>query len=203
MCKPTNLQFGSYQGLYDYFNKELFKNELSNCILNFSRKKQNNGGHFSPNRWTSKEHGVCHEINLNPKGYCFSDHKRLISVLVHEMAHCWQQDFGSPSRNGYHNKEWGAKMESIGLMPSNTGKPEGKRTGQQMTHYIIEGGLFDVAYERMPEGLYLPFKSFESPTVKKSSNKCKFSCPSCGDNAWGKPTLYIMCGGCELKMTLA
>jgi hypothetical protein len=28
-------------------------------------------------------------------------------------------------------------MESIGLVPSNTGLPGGKRTGQQMTHYIM------------------------------------------------------------------
>lgn len=33
-------------------------------------------------------------------------------------------------------------MISIGRMPSNTGKPGGKKTGQQMMEYPIDGGLF-------------------------------------------------------------
>jgi len=33
-------------------------------------------------------------------------------------------------------------MESIGLMPSDTGEPGGKRTGQRMSDYPIEGGAF-------------------------------------------------------------
>ena len=65
------------------------------------------------------------------------------STLAHEMAHAWQYHFGKPSAEaGYHNVEWGTKMEEIGLMPSNTGEPGGKRTGQQMTHYIVEDGPF-------------------------------------------------------------
>jgi hypothetical protein len=39
-----------------------------------------------------------------------------------------------------------AWMERIGLMPSATGAPGGRRTGQRMTHYIIRGGLFDRAF---------------------------------------------------------
>lgn len=33
-------------------------------------------------------------------------------------------------------------MISIGLMPSHTGKPGGKKTGRQMMEYPIDGGLF-------------------------------------------------------------
>ena len=33
-------------------------------------------------------------------------------------------------------------MAEIGLIASHTGQPGGKRTGQQMTHYIADGGLF-------------------------------------------------------------
>ena len=43
---------------------------------------------------------------------------------------------------GEHYAEWGTKMESIGLMPSKTGAVGGAKTGQQMTHYIIDSGLF-------------------------------------------------------------
>ena len=38
-----------------------------------------------------------------------------MGTLVHEMVHFWQQEFGTPSRRGYHNREWADKMEALGL----------------------------------------------------------------------------------------
>ena len=59
------------------------------------------------------------------------------STLVHEMCHLWQEDFGKPSRGGYHNRQWADKMIQVGLMPTDTGEPGGQLTGQRVTHYII------------------------------------------------------------------
>ena len=69
-----------------------------------------------------------------------------LSTLVHEMVHVWQHYAPvKKCRGGYHDRVWGAKMEEVGLMPSNTGLPGGKKNGQQMTHYIIRGGRFQKA----------------------------------------------------------
>ena len=57
------------------------------------------------------------------------------------MAHLWQQEFGKPSRNGYHNAEWAAEMNRIGLKPVSAGSPD-KETGQRVGHEIVEGGPF-------------------------------------------------------------
>lgn len=43
-------------------------------------------------------------------------------------------------------------MESLGLMPSATAAPRGKRTGDRMSHYIIEGGPFARAFAEMTVG---------------------------------------------------
>ncbi|MDK4565666.1 hypothetical protein QG053_11620, partial [Kingella kingae] len=56
---------------------------------------------------------------------------------------------GKPSRSGYHNKEWADKMESIGLMPSDTFQEGGNRTGQKMGDYPLEGGKFQAACEKL------------------------------------------------------
>lgn len=40
-------------------------------------------------------------------------------------------------------------MESVGLMPSHTGQPGGRRTGEKMTHFIIQGGPFDLACDEL------------------------------------------------------
>jgi hypothetical protein len=38
-------------------------------------------------------------------------------TLVHEQRDRWQYHYGNPSRKTYHNAQWAAKMESIGLCP--------------------------------------------------------------------------------------
>ena len=66
----------------------------------------------------------------------------------------------------YHNREWANKMEQIGMMPTDTGESGEKRTGQKIRHYIIPGGLFELAFIRLdPDELeelrlkYLPVAS--------------------------------------------
>ena len=81
-------------------------------------------------------------LSFNPDSFESRTAEDVLSTLAHEMAHAWQHHFGTPSRAGYHNVQWGGKMEEIGLMPSNTGKEGGGRTGQQMTHYIVDDGPF-------------------------------------------------------------
>ena len=50
---------------------------------------------------------------MNPKYFGKTD-VWILSVLVHEMAHVWQQEHGKPGRGRYHNKEWAAKMLALG-----------------------------------------------------------------------------------------
>lgn len=218
MTTPTTHQFTKYQRLYDYYNKQLFGNKLPPCLLILSRATARICGHFSKDRWQDKEGNKTHEINLNPVYMAMATDMDICQTLVHEMVHLWQFEFGKPSRAGYHNKEWAAKMQEVGLMPSNTGKEGGKTTGQNMSDYPIEGGVFEKAFHKMPEKVILPFRSAETiagvafvggseqegegddaeqpkPT-KPKKNKTKYSC-SCGNNIWGKPELNVICGDCE------
>ena len=133
---PTEQQFNALNGAYKYFNQKLFKNQLAGCILNFSRLKGTHG-FLAPERWKKigeQDFGT-HEISLTPTTL-YRTPKEIFSTLVHEMCHLQQWDFGNPSRNGYHNKEWAAMMKAVGLIPSHNGKVGGKETGQRMTHYI-------------------------------------------------------------------
>jgi predicted SprT family Zn-dependent metalloprotease len=199
----TKTQFVQLDGLFDYYNNQLFEGKLADCMINMSRKKGAHG-FFSPENWkdaNKQEGGGIHEININPDGM---DRKEIDwhSTVVHEMVHLWQNDFGEPSRNGYHNKQWADKMLEIGLIPTDTGKPGGKKTGQRMTHYIADNGAFIKAFNALKEKKikYIPQKFLD--TGKKSSgksvaaNKTKYTCP-CGNNVWGKPDLTIICGVCN------
>lgn len=203
---PTAAQFAAFQALYDYFNAALFGGTLRPVLLNFSRHA-NSYGFFAPDRWDDGAASVTHEISLNPSHLKERDARAVVSTLVHEMAHCWQQEYGKPSRRGYHNEQWAAKMDEIGLVPSSTAAVGGARTGYRVSHYIDEGGAFARAFAAMPEGLLLPWLCWE-PTAAgggkskpRPVSKLKYTCPTCGVNAWGKPGLALMCGDCREDMT--
>ena len=201
MTQPTIEQFTSLQQLYDHFNRSLFNNKLNNCICNLSREVKKCNGFFSPNRW-QKDKTKVHEITLNPY-QLHRDNMAICSTLVHEMVHLWQEDFGKPTSK-YHNKEWGSKMKEIGLYPSNTGKPGGKETGQQMTHYIMEKGKFILSYDIIKNKINIPYKSIPvslKEKKKKNASKTKYTCPECETNAWAKPDTNIVCGDCKQRMT--
>jgi len=221
---PTVQQFRAFENAYEYFNQVLFQMELPGVILNLSRKSKAMG-FVAPFRWRKAEQesgakGTLHELSINPEILCMGMID-VYSTLVHEQCHIWQHEYGAPSRNGYHNKEWADKMESIGLIPSTTGKPGGSKTGQNMSDYPAKDGKFMHALDTMPEAYRLPFVSIEgdpvvvaisapSPTpplgrpagahiprpTKGKRNKVKYTC-SCGNNVWGKPELTIFCGECE------
>jgi len=40
-------------------------------------------------------------------------------------------------------------MESLGLVPSSTGAPGGKKTGQKMNDYPLKNGIFEKVLRRM------------------------------------------------------
>jgi hypothetical protein len=222
MTGPTNENYGTLQLAYDEANTVLFSGELPACMIILLKKSPKNFGHFAPIRYQGVEEDnkeiLLDEIAINPS-IVRMDKMEVLQTLVHEMAHLWQFHFGKASRAGYHNKEWGAKMDSVGLPPSNTGEPGGKRTGQQMADYVEPGGLFekwatsffekhtirwgssDHALKGTAFGGALVTEAdsgSDSPAAPaaepKPKSKIKYSC-ACS-NTWGKPGLNLACKNC-------
>src|SRR5262249_6191740 len=144
---------------------------------------------------------VTDEIALNPATFASRTPPEILSTLVHEMVHLWQHHCGKPSRRTYHNKEWAAKMREVGLIPSNTGKPRGKETGQNMTHYIEEGGRFEracAAYLATEATILYHDRAGNDEATKtrrkKAVSKTKYTCADCGLNAWAKPEAPLVRG---------
>lgn len=197
----TSVQFRQFESLFGYYNERLFGGELKDCMLNMNRSRRGSrrAGAFRSDNWRKAEEGNegIHEISLNPN-FLNCPEKEWHSTLVHEMAHLWQRDFGKPSRNGYHNRQWGAKMEEMGLIPSSTGEPGGRRTGQTMSHYINENGLFIKTFNNLSEKKIKhepvdgekPVPFAVEKTGGTAASKIKYTCP-CGKNG-----LSIICADC-------
>ena len=109
-------------------------------------------GYFSKSRFVAiNNNKLVDEIALNPALFIVLPTKEIFQTMAHEMVHQWQFHFGKPSRSSYHNKECASKMESIGLMQSDTRREGGKKTGQNMGDYIIPGSAMDNASRKLLE----------------------------------------------------
>src|SRR2546428_1613053 len=143
MNNPTTQTYATLTTAYDFFNRELFSGSLPPCLITMQRHK-GAYGYFSGERFASladpKE--ITDEIALNPSHFASQKPMKVLSTLVHEMAHLWQHHYGKPPRKGYHDRQWAAKMHEIGLIPTATDKEGGKETGQKMSHLIDENGRF-------------------------------------------------------------
>ena len=196
----TEREYQAFQNAYNFFNAELFGNSLPHVLVTLQRHARAKG-YFAPERFAGRvEKVTAHELALNPDVFTGRSDELILSTLVHEMAHVWQQTHGTPPRRCYHDKEWAAKMKEIGLQPSTTGEPGGKETGQSVTHYLIPGGSFTRAYAKLAAtGFQLNWQSVPfdgGERKKKAASKTKYTCPTCGANAWAKPDTQLICGAC-------
>ncbi len=219
-----NLTAGAYADWYtamDFFNDRLFEGKLPDCIISFARHK-NMLGYFCVDRFESQSGSTAHEIAMNPFYPRSRGDADALSTFVHELCHLWRHEFGPPNRGGgkgargYHDLVWAGKMLEVGLIPTDTGLPDGKMTGYRVSLLIVEGGLFDIdCKELLASGfkinwhdrLFLQTNDEEidddtgdAPKPKKKKDRVKFTCDECGLNAWAKPSARFVCGSCGTPM---
>jgi predicted SprT family Zn-dependent metalloprotease len=194
---------------YRHFNDEIFGGKLPECIITlvYARTAR---GYFRPRPFLERDaeavagddegpQGTVDEVALNPFFFVGRTDEEIFSTMVHEQVHLWQAHWGTPPKRPVHNKEWAAKMEEIGLMPSATGEPGGKRTGRRVTHYIIEGGAYQRAFATLPVAVdwnaLLPKKP-----EKKKRPKQTYKCEPCEQSVRGNIDQHIVCGECGERM---
>jgi hypothetical protein len=199
----TPIEYSGLQEAFDHFNAALFDGALPDCLLTYQRKA-NSHGYFAADRFTARDGQFRkHELALNPDAFVGQSDEQVCQTLVHEQAHLWQHALGKPSARSYHNAEWSAKMKAIGLQPSSTGMVGGKETGQHMLDYVIPGGPFSTAFAKLAaSGWRLNLQSTPRPGAQgnPTASKTKFTCPSCGQNVWGKPDTLVACIPCGQPM---
>lgn len=205
--KPTQDTYHQLEKAYTYFNRKLFASALPQCVMTLHRKKGATG-YFWGDTWKQRDgEKLTDEIALNPETFRDRTTQDVLSTLVHEMCHLQQHHFGKPSRNGYHNKEWAKLMKAVGLVPSDSGQPGGKRTGQHVSHYVddeINGGFKNACAQLLAQGFSIPWQAMtrdDELARKKAASKSKYTCPDCGLNAWAKPDVFLLCGKCETALS--
>jgi predicted SprT family Zn-dependent metalloprotease len=153
---PTDSSYSSLIYAFDYFNQALFDGSLPSVVITYHRQTRVMG-YASFERWVDSDGKFIDELAINPEYFAKYPLIEICQTLVHEMVHIWQTHFGQPSRRNYHNSQWAKKMQSVGLMPSSTGLPNGKTTGEAMMDYVIVDGPFIASCRALKkQGFHIP-----------------------------------------------
>jgi hypothetical protein len=165
---PTASFYSALQSAFDHFNTELFEGKLPHCLITLRSASRVYGYHHA-GRFISLNGDQIDELGLHPGFFTLRPVESVLSTLVHEMVHHWQEHFGKPSPSNAHNQEWAVKMQSLGLMPSDTGLPGGKRTGRSLSHYILPDGKFLASCRKLLEGGFvIPWLDRHLPAAPES-----------------------------------
>ena len=138
---------------FDFWNEALFEGALPRPVITLSRTVHCMG-YFRARAMANRAGETVHEIAMNPRYFHLGD-KETHGTFVHELAHHWREVLGplnakgGKGAGGYHDIVWAYKMEELGLFPSDTGRPGGKRTGYSVSHYIVPGGRFESVFDGM------------------------------------------------------
>lgn len=192
--QPTQDIYHDLHHIVQYMNYRLFGDQLPDCLLALrsglpsmvclsQQKVQDCNVHSSDT------------LLFNPADFSPSPSVEWLAALAKALVHLWQRYFGTPSRYGYHNREWATKMKTIGLHPSQTGEHGGRETGDKMRYWIIEGGLLEqVANELIADKVTLRWQQTNlTPTSPRSGKRITYQCPACGLKAWAKHDAALIC----------
>jgi hypothetical protein len=197
---PTDRTYSELDRAYVDFNAELFDGELPGCLITLTRRRHSQGflklGQFC----SSDRSETTDEIGLNPQRFDGVPDDEIQATLVRLMVHQWRayQD-RPPKKPNYCDELCARKMESVGLVPTDTGKPGGRRTGSGIGHLILEDGLFAyVCAARKFDRDRLFYDLAREQDPKQRRNKSTFICPDCGEKNkyWGRPGLRWVCPVC-------
>ena len=223
---PTGEVAKYWRGIVRLMITRLFRNQISEPMITLERVSGAHG-YFRPDAFENLAGFRAHQIALNPT--CFTTYGDIeaYQTLAHELCHLWREECGPRNKNGsagtrgYHCKHWAAKMLEIGLTPISIDNP-GKMTGFRVSDKLVDNGPLDLLIrEILITGIRIDWRdpeasvSFGSQTssgttattggARKPSRKtrAKFTCQTCGLNAWAKPTARLECGTCKAPLKRA
>lgn len=176
----TSREYLAFETAYNHLNKELFGNRLSGCLITINTKMKATAYYYA-HRFFKRgdEDTTTDELALNPTTFPGVTDVKIMSHMVHEMVHLWQYLFGTPSVRSYHNREWSNMMIKIGLMPSSTGRPGGRKVGQSMSDYIIDGGPFQrAAQDLVDSGFCFTWQAYPEPKQRRQPSPTTDAMPT-------------------------
>src|SRR5512136_72958 len=168
----------------DFMRAELFAGQVPAVVLSFDVTDRRTLGHYHLMR---NGLGVRWALNLNPV-HLARPVFEVLATLLHELAHAWQHEHGTPSKPPHHNREFRDRCEAFGIPTDEGGHDLGVRYGSPFEDYCRRHGIAfpppPGAAEPTPgvPGQPGPTPLLPVPPARPRGSKMKkWSCP-CGVN---------------------
>jgi predicted SprT family Zn-dependent metalloprotease len=168
----------------DQMRAELFAGQVPEVVLSFDVTDRRTLGPYHLRR---NGLGVRWTLNLNPI-HLARPVFEVLSTLLHELAHAWQHEHGTPSKPPHHNREFRDRCEAFGIPTDAGGHDLGVRHGTPFEEYCGRHGITFPPPAGSPEPAGSPGVAGPSPLLPvpparpKGSKMKKWQCP-CGVNA--------------------
>ena len=228
--RPTLELAENLQFVTDRINRVLFGGALPDRIVTYNRRAGAKG-YFRSDAFQERDGRIVDQIALNPTFIAVTDPYEVLRSITRLCMRQWREKIcaraqrGRPGTPGYCDRHWAREMARIGLQPSSTGEPGGRKTGYNIGDYVIEGGPFDLlAREMLIAGEDLAWHDSRSSVAEelgpsmaagskgsggrrhgkhRRQTRAKFTCPKCALNAYAKRSAKLICGTCRLAMPCA
>jgi hypothetical protein len=137
-------------------------------------KRARCGGWFAPDRWSTREGQLCHEINFSAE-LLKNSPEVIVALAIHEVVHLWCHSMGlkDVSKGGRHNKNFKEYAEILGLIcadPTDTYGYGYTTAGEELAERIAKDCQPDVA-------MFNLFRLADpKPEPKPKTPSYKYSC---------------------------
>lgn len=164
------------------FNQEfqLGLSEISLCIEWLSIYRL---GHF---RHGTNGFGLKGEIAINQRHLESLKPWEILGVLLHELVHAWQEIYGKPGKNNYHNNQFREKARDFGLIINTKGQ----------TQYEPKSPFFEVLNKYGVETPAIPPVIYVTGQGKSKLKKWSCQCEKPINVRVATPHFYARCLWC-------
>ena len=206
----TSRLAGQLEKLFRLLNQDFFDGRLEQPIITIQSTPRAYGHYSVAPIWTVNGQELKHEINIGA-GTLDREIEYTVSTMLHEMCHYWNDtilNIQDTSRGGsYHNKQFKATAESVGLIVTKSEKYGFAHTApsDSLLEWIVDhlDSINEIKINRTePTGIRViggnntGNASGAALVGGKQTHHRKYACPVCGNSVRATKQLKVICGEC-------
>ena len=201
--------------LFRMLSTDFFDGQLEQPIITIQSTPRAYGHYSVAPIWTVNGQELKHEINIGA-GTLDREIEYTVATLLHEMVHMYNDtvlNVQDISRGGtYHNKQFKATAESVGLIVTKSEKYGFAHTApsDDLLEWIVDhiDSINEIKINRAePSGVRIvggnnTGNSSGVQTIggNTNSHSRKYRCPCCGNSVRATKAVNVLCGDCMERM---
>lgn len=210
----TSRLAGQLEKLFRMLNEDMFEGQLETPIITIQSTPRAYG-HYSVSKiWTVNGEESKHEINIGA-GQLDREIEYTVATLLHEMCHMYNDtvlNIQDCSRGGtYHNKQFKATAESVGLIVTKSEKYGWAHTApsDSLLEWIVDhlDSINEIKINRNEGGIRITGGNNTGNSTglmitgsNPNSHSRKYICPCCRNSVRATKAVNIICADCVQPM---